>query len=77
MLVLFFQSYLIFTHLYIYHLFFIFCVPEYLTNMYLLHADVGPVRPTDFTRTRQRPRPEAGPSAAGGPPAGEANIIFR
>jgi hypothetical protein len=50
--------------------------------MYLLCADVGPVHPTDFSRTRQHPRPEAGPAAAGGPtavggpPAGEAERVF-
>jgi hypothetical protein len=44
---------------------------------------VGPVRPTDFTRTRHHPRPEAGPvgaggpTAAGGPPAGEAERVLR
>jgi hypothetical protein len=60
----FFQSYLIFISFYIYHF---FCVPEYLTTMYLLCTDVGLVHPTDFTRTRRHPRPEAGPAAAGGP----------
>jgi hypothetical protein len=51
--------------------------------MCLLCADVGPVRPTDFSRTRRRPRPEArtswghGPTAAGGPPAGEAERVLR
>jgi hypothetical protein len=29
-----------------------FCVPEYLTTMYLFYADVGPVHPMDFSRTR-------------------------
>jgi hypothetical protein len=52
--------------------------------MYLLCTEVGPVRPTDFSRTRQRPRPEAGPTGsarpavvAGGPPAGEAERVLR
>jgi hypothetical protein len=51
--------------------------------MNLLCTDVGPVRPTDFTRTRRHPRPEAGPTvaggptAAGGPPAGEADRVLR
>jgi hypothetical protein len=45
---------------YIYIIF--FCIPEYLTLMYLLCTDVGPVRPKDFLRTRRRPRPEAGPT---------------
>jgi hypothetical protein len=49
----------------------------------LLCTDVGPVRPTDFARTRHHPRPEAGPTtaggptAAGGPPAGEADRVLR
>jgi hypothetical protein len=59
-----FQSYLIFMSFYIYHF---FCIPEYLTLMYLLCTDVGPVHPTDFSRTRRRPRPEAGPAGAVGP----------
>jgi hypothetical protein len=45
--------------------------------MYPLCADVGPVRPTDFVRTRRRPRPEAGPTTAGGPPAREADRVLR
>jgi hypothetical protein len=45
--------------------------------MYLLHADVGPVFPVDFARIRQHPRPEAGPSVAGGPPAKEADRVLR
>jgi hypothetical protein len=52
--------------------------------MYLLCTDVGPVHPTDFSRTRRHPRPEAGPAAAigptttaGGPPAGEAERVLR
>jgi hypothetical protein len=48
---------------YIYHFFYI---PEYLTDMCLLCADVGPVRPTDYARNRRRPRPEAAPAAQGG-----------
>jgi hypothetical protein len=75
-----FQSYLIFMFFHIYH---VFCIPEYLTRMYPLCADVGPVHPADFVRTRWRPRLEAGPSAAGGPvaaggpPAGEAERVLR
>jgi hypothetical protein len=52
--------------------------------MYLLCTDVGPVHPTDFARSRRRPRPEAAPAAAigpaaaaGGPPAGEAERVLR
>lgn len=55
--------------------------------MYLLCTDVGPVRPTDFSRTRWRPRPETVPAATvgpttvvavtGGPPAGEAERVLR
>jgi hypothetical protein len=50
----------------------------------LLCADVGPVHPTDFARTRRRPRPEAGAAratrpagAAGGPQPGEAERVLR
>jgi hypothetical protein len=58
------------------------CVPEYLTTMYLLCIDVGPVRPTNFMRTRRHPRLDAGPTAiggpiAGGPPAREAERVLR
>jgi hypothetical protein len=48
-----------------------------------LCADVGPVCPTDFTRTSECPRPEAGPAATGGPTAsggplpGEAERVLR
>jgi hypothetical protein len=52
--------------------------------MYLLCIDVGPVHPTNFSRTRWRPRPEAGPTmvtgptkAIGGPPAEEAERVLR
>jgi hypothetical protein len=52
--------------------------------MYLLCTDVGPVHPTKFSRTRQHPRPEAGPitiagptTVAGGPLAGEDDRILR
>jgi hypothetical protein len=64
---------------YIYHFF----IPEHLTDMCLLCADVGPVRPVDYARNRRRPRPGAAPAAAGGPtavgelPAGEAERVLR
>lgn len=52
--------------------------------MYLLCTDAGPVRPTDFARSRRRPRPEATPTVAvgpvattGGPPTGEAERVLR
>jgi hypothetical protein len=60
-----------------------FYMPEYLTDIRLLHADVGPVRPADFAWNRRRPRPEAAAAAAGGPavagnlPAGEAERVLR
>jgi hypothetical protein len=44
---------------------------------------VGPVRPTNFARTRRRPRLEVGstgaggPTAVGGPPAGEVERVLR
>jgi hypothetical protein len=58
-------------------------MPEYLTDMCSLCADVGPVRPADYARNRRRPRPGAAPAAAGGPtvagdlPAGEAERVLR
>jgi hypothetical protein len=57
-------------------------MPEYLTNMCSLCADVGLVRPTDYARNIRRPRPGAAPAAAGGPTvagdlAGEAERILR
>jgi hypothetical protein len=74
------ETYVIFMlFFYIYHFF----VPEYLTDMCLLCADVGPVRPVDYARNRHRPRPGAAPAAAGGPttagelPAGEAERVLR
>jgi hypothetical protein len=49
----------------------------------VLRADVGPVRPTDFSQNRRRPRPEAAAATAGGAavagnlPAGEAERVLR
>jgi hypothetical protein len=49
----------------------------------VLHADVGPVRPTEYARNRCLPRPEATAAAAGGEivvgnlPAGEAERVLR
>jgi hypothetical protein len=56
-----FQIYLIFMSFYIYHF---FIIPEYLTLTCLLCTDVGLVHPTDFSRNRRRPRPEAKPAGA-------------
>jgi hypothetical protein len=42
-------------------------MPEYLTDIRLLHADVGPVRPVDYARNRRRPRLEATDATAVGP----------
>jgi hypothetical protein len=67
----------------LFFIYIIFFIPEYLTDMCLLCADVGPVRPTDYARNRRRPRPGAAPAAAGGPaaagelPAGEAERVLR
>jgi hypothetical protein len=47
-----------------------------------LCVDMGPVRPTDFMRTRRCPRPEAGlvvaggPVATWGPPTGEDKRVL-
>jgi hypothetical protein len=49
----------------------------------LLHADVGPMRPTDYARNRHRPWPESavvttgGVAVAGNLPAGEAERVLR
>ena len=42
-------------------------MPEYLTGIRLLHADVGPVQPVDYARNRHRPWPESVAIAVGGP----------
>jgi hypothetical protein len=58
-------------------------MPEYLTDIRLLYADVGPVRPIDFTWNRCRLRLEAiaatagGPTIAGNLPAREAERVLR
>jgi hypothetical protein len=63
----------------IYHFF----IPKYLTDMCLLCAYVGPVRPADYARNMHCPRPGVTPVAAGGPaatgdlPAGEAERVLR
>jgi hypothetical protein len=67
----------------LFFIYIIFFIPEHLTDMCLLCADVGPVRPVDYARNRRRPRPGAAPAAAGGPtvagelPAGEAERVLR
>jgi hypothetical protein len=49
----------------------------------VLHADVGPMRPTDYAWNRHRPRPEVavaaarGAAVAGNLPAGEAERVLR
>jgi hypothetical protein len=58
-------------------------MPEYLTDIRLLHVDVGPVRPADYAWNRHHPRPRAAATATGGPvvagdlPAGEAERVLR
>ena len=48
-----------------------------------LHADVGPVRPTNYAQNMRLPRPKATAAAAGGEavaknlPAGEAERVLR
>ena len=51
-----------------------FYMPEYLKDIRLLHADVGPVRPIDFAWNRRRPRPESTVATARGPIV-EGNLI--
>jgi hypothetical protein len=75
-----FLSYLIFSFfLYISFLY----VPKYLTTMYLLCTDVGPVCPAEFARMRWHPRLEGAPTAVvglavevGEPPAREAERVL-
>jgi hypothetical protein len=45
--------------------------------MYLLRANVGPVHPIDFARSRCHPRLEVGPLVVGGPPAREVDRVLR
>jgi hypothetical protein len=58
-------------------------MPEYLTDICLLHADVGPVRPAYYAWNKCHPWPEAVAAAAGGPtvagnlPAGETERVLR
>ena len=58
-------------------------MPKYLTDIRLLHTDVGPVRPVDYARNRRHPQPEAavattgGPAVAGNLLAGEAERVLR
>jgi hypothetical protein len=58
-------------------------MPEYLTDIRLLHADVGPVQPVNYARNRRRPRPGVTVAAVGGPtitgylPVGEAERVLR
>jgi hypothetical protein len=58
-------------------------MPEYLTDICLLHADLGLVRPADYARNKHRPRLGAVTTAAGGLavvgdlPAEEAERVLR
>jgi hypothetical protein len=47
----------------------IFFIPDHFTDMCLLCADVGPVRPTNYVRNMRRPQPGVASAAAGGPVA--------
>ena len=64
-------------------LYIIFFIPEYLTDMCLLCADVGPVRPADYARNRRRPQLGAAPATTRGLvgardlPAGDAERVLR
>jgi hypothetical protein len=73
-----------FIYIYIYiYIYIIFSIPEHLTDMCLLCADVGPVQPMDYVRNKRRPQPGAAPTAAGEPiaagelPTGEAERVMR
>jgi hypothetical protein len=58
-------------------------MPDYLTDIRLLHADVGPVQPADYAQNRCHPRPEAtavaveGPIVAGNLPSGATDRVLR
>jgi hypothetical protein len=62
---------------------FFFVMPEYLTDMCSLCADVGPMQPADYVRNKRHPRLGAAPTVAGGPivagdlPVGEAERVLR
>ena len=64
---------------YIYHFF----VPDYLTYMCLLCADVGPSWPADYARNMHHPQSGIAPAIPGGPtttrelPVGEAERVLR
>ena len=74
------ETYVIFMLFFLYIIFFI---PKYLTDMCLLCANVGPMRPVDYARNRHRPRLGAIPAAAWGPTivgellSGEAERVLR
>jgi hypothetical protein len=42
-------------------------MPEYLTDIHLLHADVGLVWPVDYARNMHRPQLGAATATARGP----------
>jgi hypothetical protein len=58
-------------------------MPEYLTDMCLLHADVGPLRPAGYAKNRHHPQLGAAPATVGGAtaagdlPAEEAERVLR
>ena len=58
-------------------------MPEYLTDICLLHANVGPVQPANYARNRRRPQlgvvvvVVGGPAVAGDLPVGEAERVLR
>jgi hypothetical protein len=51
-------------------------MPEYLTDIRLLHADVGPMRPADYARNMRHPRPGAAAATAWGPTV-EGDLLAR
>jgi hypothetical protein len=67
----------------LFFIYIIFFIPEHLTDICLICADVEPVRPLDYARNRRHPQPRAASVAAGGPtttgelPVGEAERVLR
>jgi hypothetical protein len=69
--------------LFLLYISFFLVIPEYLTDMCLLCADVGSMQPTKYARNKHHSHPGAAPAAARGPvvardlPVKEAERVLR